>query len=110
MTEAFDEYDYLDRMDEADMADMHDEAQDLYDENKRLKQIVHDARDAEESDTLLHSPWRVGRKVSRNVYAYPGPEDPDYAGDGTIIGQFDTGQLAQNAVDSHNTWLMNILP
>lgn len=76
----------------------------------RPNMIRHDTRDPEVSSVLLHSPWRVGRKVSRNVYAYPGPDDPDYIGDGVIIGQFDTGQLAQNAVDAHNQWLMNQLP
>lgn len=76
----------------------------------RPNMIRHDARDLDASRVLLYSPWRVGRKVGRNVYAYPGPDDPDYIGDGVIIGQFDTAELAQNAVDSHNTWLMNQLP
>lgn len=59
----------------------------------------HDARDAQDSLHCLLTPWRVGRRVARNVYAQIGtfPSDHD-----VLIGQFDTGQLAREAVFRHN--------
>jgi hypothetical protein len=59
----------------------------------------HDARDAQDSLRCLRHPWRVGRKVARNVYAQLESEASD---DDVLIGQFDTGQLAREAVFRHN--------
>ncbi len=59
----------------------------------------HDARDAQASLHCLVSPWRVGRRVARNVYAQVGADPSD---DDLLIGQFDTGQLAREAVYRHN--------
>lgn len=61
---------------------------------------AHDARSALDSLRCLLVPWRVGRRVARNVYAQVEGEDPD--DDGWLIGQFDTGQLAREAVFRHN--------
>jgi hypothetical protein len=59
----------------------------------------HDARGVEESVELLLRPWRTGRRVGRNIYAQVGDDPSD---DDVIIGQMDTAELAQGAVDSHN--------
>ncbi len=59
----------------------------------------HDARDPQASLLCLTSPWRVGRRVPRNVYAQVGADPSD---DDLLIGQFDTGQLAREAVYRHN--------
>jgi len=59
----------------------------------------HDARPDEQADQLAWLPWRVGRRVPRNIYAQLGP-DPD---DGDVaIGQLDSSILAADAVASHN--------
>jgi hypothetical protein len=62
----------------------------------------HDARGTPMSLQLLMCRWRVGRKVSRNVYAMLGGEASDRD---VLIGQFDTGQLARAAVVAHDLWL-----
>lgn len=59
----------------------------------------HDARDAQDSLRCLLAEWRVGRRVSRNVYSMTGDEPSD---DDTLIGQMDTGQLARECVFRHN--------
>lgn len=55
----------------------------------------HDARPPDQSLEALVSPWRVGGKVARNIYAVMP------AGD-LLIGQMDTGQLARECVYRHN--------
>lgn len=44
-------------------------------------------------------PWRVGRRVARNIYAVvgPGPSDADIP-----IGALDSPVLAEEAVNAHN--------
>lgn len=59
----------------------------------------HDARDTQQSLWCLSHPWRVGRRVTRNVYAMVGDDASD---DDWLIGQFDTGQLAREAAYRHN--------
>jgi hypothetical protein len=60
----------------------------------------HDARGYDDSFRCLCARWRVGRKVPRNVYAMVhGVSATD--GD-VLIGQFDTGALAREAVFCHN--------
>lgn len=59
----------------------------------------HNARDDEQSQRLCWYPWRVGRKVGRNIYAQLGPDPDD--GD-VIIGQMDSATLAAEAVQAHN--------
>lgn len=44
-------------------------------------------------------PWRVGRKVPRNIYAVRGAEPSDNDVD---IGRMDTAALAEAAVIAHN--------
>lgn len=63
---------------------------------------AHDARPEEQAAWLCRKPWRVGRRVGRNVYAQLGPDADD--GD-VIIGQFDNAALAAAAVDAHNLFL-----
>lgn len=55
----------------------------------------HDARDAIDTLGCLLVLWRVGGKVSRNIYAVL--KDGDQ-----LIGHFDSGQLAREAVERHN--------
>jgi hypothetical protein len=57
---------------------------------------------AEESDRLLHRPWRQGRKVPRNIYAQVGEHPGD---DDVAIGQLDSASLAHDAVWWHNSAL-----
>ncbi|HET7110202.1 MAG TPA: hypothetical protein VFI41_04980 [Gemmatimonadales bacterium] len=59
----------------------------------------HDARDSQISLRCLLSEWRVGRRVSRNIYAMISAVATD---DDILIGQMDTGQLAREAVFRHN--------
>lgn len=54
----------------------------------------------EEGKSFLELKWRVGRKVGRTVYAQLGKEPSD--GD-QLIGVFDTIELAQKAVEDHNS-------
>jgi hypothetical protein len=56
---------------------------------------AHDARDPQDTLACLLVPWRVGGKVARNVYAVL--KDGDQ-----LIGQFDSGMLAREAVYRHN--------
>lgn len=63
--------------------------------NEHDPQSGHDARDPIDSLACLLAPWRVGGKVGRNVYACL--KDGDQ-----LIGQFDTAQLAREAVYRHN--------
>lgn len=44
-------------------------------------------------------PWRVGRKVAKNIYAQLGEEPSD---DDVDIGRMDTAKLAEAAVEAHN--------
>lgn len=59
----------------------------------------HDARSDAVSLSLMLAPWRVGRKVARNIYAVVGDDASD---DDVLIGQMDTGQLARECVHRHN--------
>ncbi|HSX47344.1 MAG TPA: hypothetical protein VLF63_01075 [Patescibacteria group bacterium] len=54
---------------------------------------------------FVKSKWRVGRKVGRTVYAQINkvPSDED-----TLIGVFDSKELAEEAVKSHNNSLKKI--
>ncbi|MCA1572471.1 MAG: hypothetical protein LC798_19660 [Chloroflexi bacterium] len=57
----------------------------------------HDARTPEDTLRFILAEWRVGRKVGRTIYALV-PDEPD----GVLIGQFDSAQLARDAVHHHN--------
>ena len=46
-------------------------------------------------------PWRQGRSQPRNVYAQTGDDWKAHP----LIGHMDTGELAEEAVNSHNTAL-----
>lgn len=59
----------------------------------------HDARDGENALACLLAPWRVGGRVARNVYACL---VGDLADGDVLIGQFDSGVLAREAVMRHN--------
>lgn len=48
---------------------------------------------------LVLVPWRVGRKVPRNIYAQLGAEPSDNDLD---IGRMDTAALAEAVVAAHN--------
>jgi hypothetical protein len=52
-------------------------------------------------------PWRVGRKVPRNLYAMVGEAASD---DDLDIGRMDTPELAQAAAMGHNAALAAIHP
>lgn len=64
--------------------------------------MISDARTVQESMKLIRRPWRVGRKVKRNIYVQVGAAPSD---DDVIIGQMDSGTLALAAVQIHNAWL-----
>jgi hypothetical protein len=53
-------------------------------------------------EDLTRLPWRVGRKVRRNLYAVVGdqPSDGDYD-----IGRMDDAWLAARVVSDHNATL-----
>jgi hypothetical protein len=65
----------------------------------------HDARSDEQSERLIHLPWRCGGKVGRNVYAQIAAEPSivDIA-----IGHFDSALLAAEAVAAHNARLRKV--
>ena len=50
------------------------------------------------------SPWRVGRKVGRTIYAVASPGHP--SDDDPLIGVMDTPALAAEAVEAHNAMLL----
>lgn len=64
---------------------------------------AHDARGPVDSRRLAGMEWRVGGSVGRTVYA--GAAEHEHARDdhATMIGVFDSHELAQVAVDDHNT-------
>lgn len=51
---------------------------------------------------LARTPWRVGRRVGRNLYVQLGARPSD---DDPVIGQLDTPELARVAVECHNAAL-----
>lgn len=55
----------------------------------------HDTRGEGTVRLILKVPWRVGRKVGRNIYALTND-------DGVIIGQVDSSQIAEHIVILHN--------
>lgn len=59
----------------------------------------HNARSYEHSTALAARPWRLGRKVGRNVYAQLSDDPSD---DDVAIGSFDSEWLAYACVFAHN--------
>ena len=59
----------------------------------------HDQSQSWPPGMLVARPWRTGRTVHRNIYAVIGlePSDADI-----LVGQMDTGELAEDAVRAHN--------
>lgn len=50
----------------------------------------------------LSLPWRTGRKNHRTIYVQLGPEASD---DDPFIGCLDSGELAAEACEAHNSRL-----
>lgn len=61
----------------------------------------HDAISETMAKRFLNVPWRVGRKVPRNLYAQTNPDDED----GVAFGQLDSSWLAEHVVALHNAAL-----
>jgi hypothetical protein len=53
-------------------------------------------------ETPQHSPWRVGRKVGRTIYAMVSGEASD---EDELIGVMDSRAVAESAVAAHNDTL-----
>ena len=53
-------------------------------------------------ETPQNSPWRVGRKVGRTIYALVGGEPSD---EDELIGVMDSIAVASTAVEAHNATL-----
>lgn len=69
----------------------------------RTPRHFQDARAGYEAAWLVDLPWRVGRSVGRTVYAQV-DEDPSKMD--LLVGMFDTGELAAEAVRCHNAALL----
>lgn len=66
----------------------------------------HDAISEVMANRFITVPWRVGRKVPRNLYACTNLNKPD---DGVAFGQVDSSWLAEHIVGLHNKWLDRVV-
>lgn len=66
-----------------------------------MKLRGHDAISKTLSLRIIDVPWRVGRKVPRNLYAMTNPNEGE-DGDGVAFGQLDSSWIAEHVVELHN--------